>query len=197
MKVYDVILHIRSRLSDEESKKWHDNEIVDSINNAYIEMARILRLFLQEITFEVTKDKNTFLLPENFLDISSVKRGNFIIPIIRYSELLQNEEQYREAVAVNGMYLYFHTKHYTTYKVAFYSYFIIVDKEDSMLIPHICFNAVLYYSLFHLLQKKPHQNALKESAYYKNLYDEEIKAVQRDIYRSQETKNLTTRVIVV
>ena len=60
MKVYDVILHIRSRLSDEESKKWHDNEIVDSINNAYIEMARILRLFLQEITFEVTKDKNTF-----------------------------------------------------------------------------------------------------------------------------------------
>lgn len=189
MVVSDIILLLREKLGDREGKKWHINELLDSINHAYIRLARELRLFLQTQIYEVETIK-TKPLPSNFLDILKVQKGHRNIPIVRYGE-----DFIGDCAHIDGTHIHFGGS--GKYKMLFYCYYEIVDNSDELLLPHIAESALLYCALFFLLQKKPHANALQEVQFYKALYEEELMYLKRDVYRAHETKYLTTRVIVV
>lgn len=190
MLVNDFILQIRSRLSDVECKKWNDIEILDSINLAYINLARVLRIFLQQRRYEVT---NSLMqdLPINLLDIKIIIKNNRQIPIVRAYE----ETNLSDYVSISNDKIIFSSS--GNYIVTYYCYYTIVDKHDSINLPSIANNALLFYALYLLLQKKPHQNALQEVQFYKGLYEIELKELQRDIYRSHETKYLVSKFILV
>lgn len=197
MTTNDLILALRSRLGDEESKKWNDNELIDMINNAYINIARVLRLFLQKQSFNVSNENYIFNLPTNYLDIATIKTKNQnSIPIIRYKEVLR-DDIYTQCVSINNNQIIFNNCNNGMYEMYFYCYYIVVSISDELLLPEIAFNAMLYFTMFLLLQKKPSQTSLQDAQYYKALYEEEITRLQRDIYRSYETKYLTSRFILV
>lgn len=197
MTTNDLILALRSRLGDEESKKWNDNELIDMINNAYINLARVLRLFLQKQSFNVSNENYIFNLPTNYLDIATIKTKNQnSIPIIRYREVLR-DDIYTQCVSINNNQIIFNNCNNGIYEMYFYCYYIVVSISDELLLPEIAFNAMLYFTMFLLLQKKPSQTSLQDAQYYKALYEEEITRLQRDIYRSYETKYLTSRFILV
>lgn len=191
MNVNDLILQIRSRLSDELSKKWSENEMLDSINNAYIKLARELRIFLQEKTYKVSNENLIQPLPSNFLDIKSISKSKQNLNIVRAFNNLNNSN----SVSIDSNNIRFNAA--GEYKMIYYCYFIITDGLDEILLPLIANNAMIYYAIYMLLQKKPSQTSLQESAMYKNLFDEELKALQRDIFRTHETRFLTTSVVVV
>lgn len=197
MTTNDLILALRSRLGDEESKKWNDNELIDMINNAYINLARVLRLFLQKQSFNVSNENYIFNLPTNYLDIATIKTKNQnSIPIIRYREVLR-DDIYTQCVSINNNQIIFNNCNNGIYEMYFYCYYIVVSISDELLLPEIAFNAMLCFTMFLLLQKKPSQTSLQDAQYYKALYEEEITRLQRDIYRSYETKYLTSRFILV
>ena len=82
MEVSTLLLEIRSRLHDESMQKWNDTEILDCLNFSYVNLARVLRLFLQQKEYRIEKD---FIqdLPTNFLDVKNVITNKKEIPILR------------------------------------------------------------------------------------------------------------------
>lgn len=191
MQVSNLILQVRSRLHDEQCEKWNDTEILDCLNLSYINLARVLRLFIQEKLYCVSKESLTQELPQNFLDIQSVYKNKRQVPIIR----LYESNSSLEAVSIDNAHIHFQGS--GDYTMRYYCFYILVGKEDTLLLPAIANNALLFYALFLLLQKKPHQNALQEVGFYKALYAEELQNLQRDVYRSHESKMLVANPIVV
>ena len=188
MEVYTLLLEIRSRLHDEKLEKWNDNEIIDCLNLSYINLARILRLFLQQKEYKVEKELVKDL-PTNFLDIKSMQKGNEKVPIIRAYE----GDNVANAVSIDNTQVRFSQA--GEYTMTYYCYYTIVDKHDSFNLPYIANNALLFYAMYLLLQKKPSQNALQEVSFYKGLYDVEVQSLQRDVYRSHESRMLTSTYI--
>ena len=191
MTANDLILQLRSRLGDTESKKWNDIEMLDNLNIAYIKLARELRLFMQEIEYDIL-DNLTQNLPANFLDAHKVVKNKRDIPIQRAFNATDINSN---SVSIDNNTIIFHSN--GKYKLIYYCYYILVSLNDEILLPFIANNALIYYAMHLLLQKKPHQNALQESSMYKNMFDIELKELQRDIYRQHETKLLTSPHIVV
>ncbi|TLD84244.1 phage adaptor protein [Helicobacter trogontum] len=191
MEVSRLLLEVRSRLHDEKSEKWNDTEILDCINLAYINLARILRLFLQQREYKIQKDLVQDL-PTNFLDIKNIQRDNKEIPILRAYQTGQKPYEY---VSINNDKIIFNKT--GNYIMTYYCYYIIVGKEDKLNITYIAHNALLFHALYLLLQKKPSANALQEVSFYKGLYENEIKELQRDTYRMHESRFLTSSYVLL
>lgn len=191
MIVSDIILQIRSNLGDETTKKWNEIEMLDSINHAYVKLARELRLFMQERVYDVSKDSMIQLLPQNFLDIQKITKGNRNIPIIR----AYNDDVPHDYVSIDSNNIVFSSV--GRYKMVYYCYYILVSKDDRLLLPLIANTCIVYYAMYLLLQKKPSQTSLQEANMYKQMFEMELMELKRDIYRTHESKFLTTKVIVV
>lgn len=191
MIVSDIILQIRSNLGDETTKKWNEIEMLDSINHAYVKLARELRLFMQERVYNVSKDSMIQLLPQNFLDIQKITKGNRNIPIIR----AYNDDVPHDYVSIDSNNIVFSSV--GRYKMVYYCYYILVSKDDRLLLPLIANTCIVYYAMYLLLQKKPSQTSLQEANMYKQMFEMELMELKRDIYRTHESKFLTTKVIVV
>ena len=190
MEVYTLLLEIRSRLHDEKLEKWNDNEIMDCLNLSYINLARVLRLFLQQKEYKVEKEL-VQELPKNFLDIKSMQKGNEKVPIIRAYE----DNNVLNSASIDNTQIRF--KQSGNYLMTYYCYYTIVDKHDSFNVPYIANNALLFYAMYLLLQKKPSQNALQEVSFYKGLYDVEMQSLQRDVYRGLESKFIVSPYVCV
>lgn len=186
MEAHVILLEIRSRLHDENKQKWNDIEILDCINLSYINLARILRSFLQEKEYKVEKDLIQDL-PINFLDIKNAMKDKKQVPILRAYQAKSVSGDY---VSIDNDKIIFGNK--GDYVIAYYCYYTIVDKHDNINLPSIANNALLFYAMYLLLQKKPSQSALQEVGFYKGLYDVEMQSLQRDIYRTHETRMLTS-----
>lgn len=191
MIVSDIILQIRSNLGDEYAKKWNEIEILDSINHAYVKLARELRLFMQEKTYNVDKDSMIQPLPQNFLDIQKITKGNNNVSIIRAF----SDDMPSNSVSIDNTNIRFSSV--GKYKMVYYCYYILVSKDDRLLLPLIANSCLVYYAIYLMLQKKPSQTSLQEASMYKQMFEMDLMELKRDIYRSHETKFLTTRVIVV
>lgn len=198
MLVNDCLLYIQSRLSDLKSEKWHENELLDCINMSYIELANVLRLFIEKKSYEITQNhKEIFLpLPSNFIDIIKVKHNNSIIPIIRYDSIIENTNIPNVYVSILSNTLVLHGN-IGIYDLFYYCYFLLIDKKDTLLTPDICFHALCFYSIFLALQKKPHMQASQEMAMYRSLYEEELKKCKFSVFKAKETQNLTSVYIRV
>ena len=192
MEVSTILLEIRSRLHDESTQKWNDTEILDCLNLSYVNLARVLRLFLQQKEYKVEKD---FIqdLPTNFLDVKNVIRNKKEIPILRAYQAKHIASG--EYVSISNDKIVFN--HAGDYVMTYYCYYKIVDKHDSFNLPLIANNALLFYAMYLLLQKKPSQNALQEVGFYRGLYESEIRELQRDIYRTHESRMLTSQYILI
>lgn len=193
MEVCTLILEIRSRLHDEKLEKWSDNEILDCLNLSYVNLARVLRIFLQQREYKVEKELVKDL-PYNFLDIKSMQKGkgnsSESVPIVRAFE-----KEMTNAVSIDDTQVRFSSS--GNYTMTYYCFYMIVDKHDNINLPLIANNALLFYAMQLLLQKKPSQNALQEVGFYKGLYDLELQSLQRDVYRSHESRMLTTPYVYV
>lgn len=191
MEVSTLLLEIRSRLHDESMQKWNDTEILDCLNLSYVNLARVLRLFLQQKEYRIEKD---FIqdLPTNFLDVKSMQKNNREISILRPYQIGTKPYEY---VSISNNTIIF--SHSGKYIMTYYCYYKIVDKHDSFNLPLIANNALLFYAMYLLLQKKPSQNALQEVGFYRGLYENEIKELQRDIYRTHESKFLTSNYVIL
>lgn len=201
MVVNDCMLYIQSRLSDLKTEKWSEAELLDCINLAYIELANVLRLFIEKKSYEITDStKENFLaLPSNFIDIIKVKHKNFTIPIIRYDSIIDNANILNAinayaSILSNTLIIHGNVGIYDLY---FYCYFLLIDKKDRLLIPDICFHALCFYSIYLALQKKPHMQASQEMAMYRSLYEEELKKCKFSVFKAKETQNLTSAYIRV
>lgn len=196
MIVNDALLFIQSRLSDLKSEKWHENELLDCINVAYMELSIKLRLFIQIEKYTVEEENKDcfFQLPSNFIDKVKLKYNEKItVPFYRYESVIDKENlglsnSYASILSNSIM---IHGKK-GLFELIYYCYFILINKKDVLLTPDICFNALCFYSIYLALQKKPHTQAYNEMALYKQLYEEELKKCKFFIYASKEAPSVNT-----
>jgi len=204
IRIADLILGIRMRLGDNrpERQKYSDPEILDAINSALAHLSEELLAFARVWVIPMRSGVGRYELPGDFLRLISVDYQGVTIPDHEVTSL-----EYRARHGVTGgVSLDMQTIHFfpaDTIKDGekaeiYYHYYETIDAEDETIaLPHIAKEAIVFYALSVLYQNPVMQDGLNRSDYYRTHFDAELVALRSRVRKNQQSRSIRSRHIKV
>ncbi len=166
IEVSEIISKVRARLNDNriDHYMFSDSVLIDSLNQAILNITLEFRLNRQ-ITRQVLNQENQFLSIHNLLGIESAKFNN--------KELEERTNLSKESGGVELLILSDKLS-VTPFKdgeleVVFFSYNEVSNVLESVSMPRVCLEALVYSVLTNLLEIPTNENNYNLIANYKQL----------------------------
>ncbi len=166
IEVSEVLSKIRARLNDNriDNYMFSDSVLIDSLNQAILNITLEFRLNRQ-ITRQVLDNENKFLIIHNLLGIESAKFNN--------KELEERTNLSKESGGVELLIL--SDKLSVTpfrdgeLEVVFFSYIEVSNVLESVSMPRVCLEALVYSVLTNILEIPTNESNYNLIANYKQL----------------------------
>lgn len=188
---YELLIRSRLRDTNYENLEWSKNEIMDILNLGYIELVRNLKFLTKKINLRIMD--NEIDLPYDFLEILEIRVNNDRINPVNINTFYRNVPM--SSFTINGKKVIFSNDIRGRADIVYHAFDIIWGYEDEFEMPEICTQALLFYSMFLLLQKTQNERSLQDSIYYKKLYEEELVRLKNDVFRIYDVKDLRSTYI--
>ncbi|WP_120939151.1 hypothetical protein [Helicobacter pylori] len=166
IEVSEILNKVRARLNDNriDHYMFSDSVLIDSLNQAILNITLEFRLNRQ-ITRQVLNQENQFLIIHNLLGIESAKFNN--------KELEERTNLSKESGEVELLILSDKLS-VTPFKdgeleVVFFSYNEVSNVLESVSMPRVCLEALVYSVLTNLLEIPTNENNYNLIANYKQL----------------------------
>ncbi|CUU74594.1 hypothetical protein [Campylobacter hyointestinalis] len=190
MLVSDIVALVKSRLRTDVSDDiglWSDSEIVDYINMAYINIASSLKLFKEEIHFEL-EDRRVYPYPLDFLEPIKAYIGNEEIAI----KSLDNFAKTKPCVSFTSKGIRVSEKN-GEFTLIYNAFRRINSIEDELYLKEFMKECVLFYVMHLAMQKQTRSDSFEQSANYKKLFAMELSRISQIWAGYSESKNIRTQ----
>lgn len=198
IQVNDIILHLRSRLSDVDAQKWSDEELIDLINSSLTDISKELEPFTHQEYIFVNENENRYRLPHNILRVLSVNIDDKPITIKSYEWLIQNKNNIDDICVCfdeQSFFLYPIERLSVGQKVEInYKYIEQVEfKKDFINISILAKKAIQFHALHLAYQIFTSEKNAGKSTHYLNLYDKELSTLRITYFKNKHSKKIKSK----
>ncbi|PAF42763.1 hypothetical protein [Helicobacter sp. 11S02629-2] len=196
MKAYELERLLRSRLRDTkyESLTWSENEVLDILNITYTYLNRNLKLLAKSINLLAREDR--LKLPSDFLELMCLKDKEKLLSPLKLASFIRDKK--KDSFSIDGTSLRLSPNLVgLELELSYYALEKLKDLEGDISLPEIALECFLFYSMYLLLQKQQSPESLKDSMYYKGLFEAELLRLKSDVFRIYDAKDLRSRYIKV
>lgn len=206
MQVNDILLAVRSRLNDTDSKKyrWSDEELMDMINSSLANLSRELFLFSDIENYTVKDSENRYKLPYNCIKVITININNTPATIKSFNWMSQNkhtidDDNFYVCMDEQSFFLYPIDLLEDGIKIEVVYNFIeqIESKTDNISMSSVAKNALLFYTMHMAYQIYTSDKNAGKSTHYLNLYDKEIYMLRDLYYKNKHSKKLKSKFVRV
>ena len=202
VKVADVILAIRSRLGDEDSTSYRyvEPEIIDAVNSALAHLSEELLCFSRTWIIPCLDKVNRYELPSDFLRPISVNYNGVLAKDILSMEVFMSNDRFSLDTIPNKTVAYdMQTLHLLSFsnikkgdllELYYHCYENIDNSNDTVGLPALAKEALVYFALHLLFQKPVASKGLEKSNYYFGLYERELFKLRSRVRKNQQSKNI-------
>lgn len=197
MKVFDVLLLLRSRLRDEEYKdyRFSDSELIDYLRNAQNKIISFFGLNLQEFVFE--KGQVEVVLPSECLYFHLAKCGNKKIELVTYKEFLENPPKNLCIYAKNLKTYCLSSKIHEEVKMYLALSCDLRNEEDDLSVGDIFVGLLVLEVMKNILLTETNANNLQKIELYDALIKQERNDLIAILNRTREKKHFVSAYIKV
>jgi len=198
IQVNDIILFVRSRLGDNEAKKWSDYELIDLINSSLSDISRELEPFTHKEFIIIKKNQDRYKLPFNILRVLSVNYKNVPLSIKSFEYLMQNRHNINSLCVCfdeQSLFLYPLEKFKVGEKIdIFYKYIEQVkSKQDFINISILVKKALQFHTLHLAYQVNTSEKNINKSNMYLSLYDKNLETLRVTYFKNKHSKKLRNK----
>ncbi len=206
MQVNDILLSMRSRLNDTDSKKyrWSDEELIDMINSSLANLSRELYLFTHQEIYTIKENENRYKLPHNCIRVISVNIEDEPVTIKSFEWMTQNkntidDDNFYVCMDEQSFFLYPQTLLQVGTKVEVNYNFVeqVLLKTDNIPISLMAKNALMFYAMHLAHQINTSKESTGRSIGYMRLYDKEIDQLRQLYYKNRHSKRLRSPFVKV
>jgi len=201
--VSDLILSVRSRLTDEDRLKYKypEAEVIDALNSALAHLSEALLCFTRTWVIPCKKGIGRYELPEDFLRLISVSYQGKVITDVQSMESRMNDPYPSAGVSLDLQTIHFfpgvEIKEKENISLYYHYYETISDKSEMISLPKIAKETIVFYMLFLLFQRNVSSKGIEKSNYYLRLYERELQSFRSRVRKNQQSKHICTDYIRV
>lgn len=186
-------------LAPKQSVSYNKLHLISYLNDAYLMLARELKLFKNVCELELSGDEKLILYPKDFLACISISLDNKFLECKSFeyamSEKREDKSQILAVFLDEGFFLSPAKAGFM--RLNYYAFKKINDERDYLYISSFCENALLFYALFLAYQKLMSENSLEISTYYYKLFEAELVKIKDLNALNQGSKSVRTRFKIV
>jgi hypothetical protein len=91
LKAEDVMLLAKSRLRDNTNLNWDENELLDLLNMAYIEVCKELQIYKKEIIYSSDGVETFYPIPKDMFNLITIYVDDLPIKIKSFDWIVNNQ----------------------------------------------------------------------------------------------------------
>lgn len=199
IRVSNVILKIRSRLSDTDHTKykWTDEELFDYINSSLTHIATEFLIFTDRTEINLKAGINRYKIPTNSINVISLNINNNPIEIKSLAWIQNNINHINK----NHFYVCFDEQSLYVYPISnilndmkiemFFNFIPQIDNiEDEINISILTSDALLFYSLHLAFQINTSEKNAPKSLNYLNLFERQMGKIKGVIVGNKQSKRI-------
>lgn len=202
IKVSDVILKARSRLSDIDytKYKWSDEELFDYINSSLTHIATEFPIFTDRTEINLKTGVNRYKIPTNSINVISLNINNNPVEIKSLAWIQNNINNINK----NHFYICFDEQSLYIYPISnilddmkiemFFNYIPQIDNiEDEINISILANDALLFYSLHLAFQINTSEKNATKSLNYLNLFERQMGKIKGVLIGNKQSKKIRSK----
>lgn len=202
IRASDVILKIRSRLSDTDHTKykWSDEELFDYINSSLTHIATEFLIFTDRTIIDLKTGVNRYKTPNNSINVISLNINDMPIAIKSLAWIQNNLKNINK----NDFYVCFDEKSLYVHPISnilddmkiemFFNYIPQIDNiEDEINISILAGDALLFYSLHLAFQINTSEKNATKSLNYLNLFERQMGKIKGVLIGNKQSKKIRSK----